>query len=314
MSSGPHVSVIVPVLNDPRGIAVCSRALLAQTYPPHQYEVVVVDNGSTDDTRAAVERLCPEGGGRLRLVIETERRSSYAARNRALGAVRGEIVAFTDADCTPTSTWLEHGVRALEAQGGGSVAGRVDFTYRGERPNVYEYWDSAVHMNQADLIRRFHFGATANLFTYARMFQLYGPFRADLASGGDREFGHRLYLAGEPLAYAADAVVRHPARADLGTIFEKSLRVARAPRGLHRSGVLSSRKRCARRLKVLRTCPQPGSWEGNLPRHAMETVLLLRNLDAWLAVAVCLGQSARDRAEARLAAARNRWRSSREPV
>jgi glycosyltransferase involved in cell wall biosynthesis len=314
MASRPHVSVIVPVLNDPRGIAACLRALLEQTYPAELYEIIVADNGSTDGTRSAVQEVGAAGGGRVRLVMETQRRSSYAARNRALGEARGAIVAFTDADCTPAPAWLEQGVPTLEAQGRGSVAGRVEFTYRGPRPNVWEYWDSAVHMNQSDLIRRFHFGATANLFTYARMFQLYGPFRDALASGGDREFGHRLFKAGEPIDYAPGAVVRHPARGDFGTIFEKSLRLARAHRGLHQSGVLTSRKRCARRLKVLRTCPQPGSWEGRLPPHMMASVLLLRNLDAWLSVAVCLGQTARDRTAARLASTVKRWRDSREPA
>ena len=291
--------MIVPVLNDAPGIAACLEALLLQTYPPSRYEIIVADNGSTDGTRAVVERIAAGATGRVRLVIESAVRSSYAARNRALQEARGEIIACTDADCTPTSTWLQHGVRVLVPQGTGAVAGRVDFTYRGERPNAFEYWDSAVHMNQERLVRRFGYGATANLFTYARMFERHGPFRSDLMSGGDKEFGYRLRLAGEPVSYASDAVVRHPARATLAAAFAKSLRLARAHRRLHRLGVLSSRRACARRLLQVVDCPRPMSWEGQLSSAGRAKVILLRNLDAWLSAVVCLSQETRDRVSVR---------------
>lgn len=297
----PFVSVIVPVLNDRSGVEVCLPALLAQTHPADRYEILVVDNGSTDGTRAAVERFRACSDGRVRLLEEPDVRSSYAARNRGLRAARGEIVAFTDADCDPQPTWLERGLLALEAQGRGSVAGRVRFTYRGARPNVFEYWDSAVHLNQERLARHFGYGATANLFVYASLFERHGPFRPELLSGGDKELGHRLRLAGEPVSYAAEAVVCHRARATLGAAFAKSLRRARAHRSLHRLGVLASRRRCARRLGRLLTCPRPGSWEGRLPWPATATAHVLRNADAWLSVAVCLAQGARERVDIWLA-------------
>src|SRR5688572_5665963 len=101
----PVVSVIIAVWNSPCQIRQCLAALERQTLPRDQFEILVVDNGSTDDT-AAVAHAVPGV-----TVIEEARPGSYAARNRGLVAARGEYVAFTDADCLPAPDWLEAALR-----------------------------------------------------------------------------------------------------------------------------------------------------------------------------------------------------------
>ena len=288
----PFVSVIVPVLNDPGGIRTCVGALVDQTYPVGAFEIVVADNGSTVETRETIERLREAAGDRLRVVVEP-RRSSYAARNRALAAARGALVAFTDADCRPAPTWLAHGVRALQAQGGGCVGGRIVVTYRQVPPNPCEYWDSAVRLNQRAYVERSGFAATANLFAEIAVFARVGPFRADLLSGGDREFGKRLGRAGERLSYAPDAVVEHPARATLRDLYRKTVRLARGHRTLHALGAMPSRRRCVRRFRLLRDIPSPRDWDGRLSLGGRAAVMVLHNLDAWLTSAICVAQCAR---------------------
>ena len=285
----PFVSVIVPVLDDPVGIRACVGALVAQTYPAGAFEIVVADNGSTAETRDAIARLRAASGERLRVVVEP-RRSSYAARNRALASARGALIAFTDADCRPAPTWLAHGVRALQAQGGGCVGGRIVVTYRQVPPNPCEYWDSAVRLNQRAYVERSGFAATANLFADVTVFARIGPFRADLLSGGDREFGTRLGRAGERLSYAPDAVVEHPARATLGALYRKTVRLARGHDALHALDAMPSRRRCVRRFRLLHGIPPPRDWDGRLSLTGRAAVMLLHNVDAWLTSAICVAQ------------------------
>jgi cellulose synthase/poly-beta-1,6-N-acetylglucosamine synthase-like glycosyltransferase len=287
----PLVSVVVPVLHDGPGIRACLEALLRQTYPPDRYEIVVADNGSMDGTRTVVERARVAAGSRLSLVVEDRVRTSYAARNRALRAARGEILAFTDADCIPAPTWLEQGVRALRAEGAACAGGRIVVTYAGRRPNAYEYWDSAIRFNQASYVTR-HYAATANLFVQAHMFERHGPFRPELVSGGDREFGIRLWKAGERLVYAPDAVVAHAARATLEAVYRKSLRLALAHRPLHRLGVVPPGE-CTLRLIRSWRCPVPRDWTGRLPLTTSMAVRLLHHLHAWFLLTVCFGQGFR---------------------
>jgi glycosyltransferase involved in cell wall biosynthesis len=88
--SRPFVSVIIPVYNDPGRIRVALEALLHQTYPADAYEVIVADNGSTDETPGVVDEFDKKRPGLVRMVVEDKIQSSYAARNKALAAARGE--------------------------------------------------------------------------------------------------------------------------------------------------------------------------------------------------------------------------------
>ena len=79
----------------------CAEALLSQTRARGDYEILMVDNNSTDRSAALIRRF-----DRIRL-LHAPRQGSYAARNQAIGEARGEIIAFTDADCLPEPDWLE---------------------------------------------------------------------------------------------------------------------------------------------------------------------------------------------------------------
>jgi len=205
----PLVSVIIPVYNDAAGIKRCLAALSEQTYPRQRMEVIVADNGSQDDLETAVAPFASWA----HLVREPEP-GSYAARNRALLEAKGEVLAFTDADCLPAADWIEQGVAALTtASGIGLVAGRIElFAARPGRPTCVETWELVYSFNQERFVKEFRFGATANVFTTARTMAAVGPFAARLRSGGDREWGQRVHAKGLAVVYAPLAVVRHPAR------------------------------------------------------------------------------------------------------
>ena len=103
----PFVSVVVPVYNDARRIGACIAALLAQSYPTGRYEVLVVDNNSTDATPAAVGRMAPLFEGRLRYVREQRQGLSHA-RNRAIDEARawarGETSGFAASEARGLQT------------------------------------------------------------------------------------------------------------------------------------------------------------------------------------------------------------------
>jgi GT2 family glycosyltransferase len=108
--------VVVPVLNRSEAIGRCIEALLEQDYP--KYEVIIVDNGSTDGTRDIVAHYP------VTLIVE-ERRNPYTARNRGIEAASGDIVAFTDSDCVPTPHWLSRLVGAYADDDVCAVGGRL---------------------------------------------------------------------------------------------------------------------------------------------------------------------------------------------
>lgn len=95
MNPPPLVSIIIPCFNAERTVADAVESCLRQTH--EQVEVLVVDDGSKDQSRTIVERLAARARGRLRLLTGPHR-GAGAARNRGLDAARGEFIQFNDAD------------------------------------------------------------------------------------------------------------------------------------------------------------------------------------------------------------------------
>jgi glycosyltransferase involved in cell wall biosynthesis len=97
------VSVIIPARNEAKVIAKCLDALAQADYPDDAYEVILVDNGSVDDTLG----IAAAYAGRLNLKILTNKRGYISAvRNQGAAVATGEMLAFLDADCAPSPDWL----------------------------------------------------------------------------------------------------------------------------------------------------------------------------------------------------------------
>jgi glycosyltransferase involved in cell wall biosynthesis len=216
------VSVIVPVLNDSCLLKKCLFSLENQTYPKDFYEVIVVDNGSDENIKEVVNKFSQT------FMIYENQRGSYKARNTGISIAKGQIIAFTDADCIPDSDWIEKGVgKLLDNSECGLVVGQIKFYYKNpDRPTAVEFYDSIIFLNQKKYVEE-KFGATANIFTWASLFQTVGLFNADLKSSGDREWGNRVNSYGYKIIYAEDACVYHPARGSLNQLYKKIIRLTR---------------------------------------------------------------------------------------
>jgi glycosyltransferase involved in cell wall biosynthesis len=101
-----RISVIVCAHNEARTLPACLYSLLAQTRPPD--EVLVVNNASTDDTRAVAQEI---PGVR---VVDEPRKGLVVARETGRREARGNLLAYLDADCRAPITWLERIARHFE--------------------------------------------------------------------------------------------------------------------------------------------------------------------------------------------------------
>jgi GT2 family glycosyltransferase len=283
---GVAVSVVIPVFNDAEGLERALAALVRQSLPAARYEVVVADNGSYDRTPAVAAGYAEDHPGLVRWLDAGEVRGSYAARNHGARYTTGGVLAFTDADCVPDPSWLAEALAALASTGAAAVAGRIEMTFRGATPNAVEYFDAARKLNQRLYVEQYGFGATANLLVRREAFEALGGFRAELRSGGDYEFGRRLTESGAGLAYADEAVVRHPARSTVGGVLRKSRRVAEGQRALARLGVLEHGRLTLRSLVPTRRCPPLAGYATRV-RHRVGYLVLanaVKYLNAWVRV------------------------------
>ncbi len=219
------VSVITPVYNNASGLTQLLPALLVQDYPAENYEIIVADNGSSDDTLTIAEQFADKYPNRMKYVVEDNIQSSYAARNRAIEVAKGTILAFTDSDCLPAPQWLSEGVKKLEESGADLAGGKVEFSYS-ERQSSAELYDSITSMQVQSNIEDRDVAKTANLFVKADLFDKIGHFPAQAVSGGDVIWTAKATRNGFSLVYAPEAVVTHPARA-LPELLKKQSRVGK---------------------------------------------------------------------------------------
>lgn len=217
------MTVIVPVHNGAADLARCLDALRAQDYPATSYDVVVVDNGSTENIGAVAST---EPGVTL---LTEHRPGSYAARNTGLASASGELLAFTDADCSPSRHWLSRAVAVLEGPPGADmVGGAVDLRFATGAPRTAaELYESIHAFPQQRYLEEQGWAVTANMVTWRRVFDQVGLFDANLRSRGDAQWGQRVAAAGLTQRFVPDAVVFHPARTTWRELLTKSRRVVR---------------------------------------------------------------------------------------
>lgn len=228
MVSIPLVSVVIPVRDDAARLDLCLDALAAQSWPREAVDVVVVDDGSLDDPAA----VCRERSGVT--FIRQAPAGVDAARNRAIAAARGEIIAFTDADCLPAPDWILEGVRCLQASPGtGLVAGHVEmFAADPARVTAVEWVDIFAGFDQRRCVELLHFGATANVLTTRAVLDEVGLLDPSLVSGGDLEWGQRVWRAGHAVVHCPEAVVAHPTRTTWSALLGRTTRVAHGQHAL----------------------------------------------------------------------------------
>ena len=118
--AGPPVTVAIPVFNEAAHIAACLDAVAAQTYG-NVVEVLVVDGGSTDNTR----KIVAGRGGNVRL-LHNPRRIQAAALNVALAEARGDVFVRVDGHCTIAADYVERCVETLAATGAAMVGGAMN--------------------------------------------------------------------------------------------------------------------------------------------------------------------------------------------
>ncbi|MEQ8998157.1 MAG: glycosyltransferase family A protein [Coleofasciculus sp. B1-GNL1-01] len=229
--SHPFVSVIIPVYNDAERLKLCLEALENQTYPKTGYEVIVVDNAS--DEAADIKGVVAQFGQAIAAYESTP--GSYAARNKGISLAKGEVIAFTDADCIPASDWIEKGVQhLLNTPNCGLVAGEIKIFFKNpERLTPVELFEKVTAFEQKDYLENYKYGATANLFTLKTVIERVGSFNSSLKSSGDVEWGQRVAAFNYQQVYAANACVAHPARYSFKQLYKRTTRIVGGFYDLH---------------------------------------------------------------------------------
>jgi len=210
----PSVSVIVPVYNAELTIRKCIDSLLELNYPKEQMELLLVDNNSNDHTREVLESY------KWKIQILNEKRKGpAAARNRGIENANGEVVAFTDSDCTVDKDWLQRIVDPLKDQNIGAVGGKI----LAQRPcNGIEEFGEVIHDHYRAINEyKPSYVITMNWASRSSVLHEVGFFDESFARCEDVDLAFRISQAGYRFEYAPEALVYHAHEKTLSGLFQE---------------------------------------------------------------------------------------------
>lgn len=208
MNPSPFVSVIVPAFNEEEHIEKCLQSLRNQDYDSGLLEIILIDNGSSDET---VERATD-----LAHVIKIIPGINVGAvRNRGVSIAQGEYVAFIDADCTAPPDWIRNAVGLISSQHLSAVGGGCDLDQNAAW--IERLW--LLEQPHGKRVPKDFIGCA--IVANKSAFEKVGGFNEEVTSGEDTQLSMDLKKHGLKIAISSEVNVTHLGNALTTTAFIK---------------------------------------------------------------------------------------------
>jgi len=213
-----RATVVIPTYNRAGTLRQTLEGLVDQGFPADRFEILVIDNNSSDDTAAVVKSFA-DRRPTPRHIVETQQGLDHA-RNRAISEARGEIVVFGDDDILVGRDWLSRILAPWDSPGAtriGAVGGEVVPVFPDGLPEWVAEWHAPLAFRSDEgPLGPSQSPMGANLAIPRRIFDELGPFHTALDrsagsyfSGGDSEMIRRIRDAGHEIWFAPAAAVKH---------------------------------------------------------------------------------------------------------
>lgn len=220
-----EISIIIPVYNDPCGLKDTISSLMNLDYPKEKYEILIVDNGSKDGTFEIAKGFETAYPGLIKALKENTVRTSYAARNKGIKIANGELLFFLDSDMSVDRDYLKRIVDYFSCNDADYAGCQVKLFMKKE--NVFEKFDVLLGFPVKEHMESEHYTPTCCLTVKRQILDKTGCFDNRLESGGDYEFGVRVFKAGFVQKYIDNVTVFHPARCSYLSFRSRAKRIAR---------------------------------------------------------------------------------------
>jgi glycosyltransferase involved in cell wall biosynthesis len=205
MNSPAYVSIIIPTYNRKESLLKCLKSFESQSYPLDEFEVIVVDDGSSDGTFQLVEEYSKKS--KIKIIIIAQKNSGPGlARNHGVQNSAGEILGFTEDDITLDAKWIANAVRYISSNDADGLEGKTLAQDAGEYLRAFE--------------KEYRIGfLPCNMFVKKSVFIDIGGFDGNFFDAGkkiyfreDADFGFTIIEKFYKFILAEDVVVYHPAQ------------------------------------------------------------------------------------------------------
>ncbi len=248
-------SIIIPVYNTSAYLERCISAVKSMDFPANEYEILAVDNNSTD---GSLELLSKFEGIR---VLRENKQGSYAARNHAVRESKGEFLAFTDSDCMPLPNWLKSIESALQDPSRQIVMGpRIADSIRRSVQLLAAYESKKDELVFESTSPDLYYGFTNNMGVRKSAYDRCGPFE-ERPRGADTIFVRRVVneFGCHAVCYNKQMLVRHAELDSISSYYNKMYTYGRSHQLYQR--IIKTRPLTSNeRLSAFRSCVREGNF------------------------------------------------------
>ncbi len=198
----PFVSIVIPAFNSGSTLGQTIEACIGQDYPRDKLEVIVVDDGSIDDTKGVVENFGVS-------YIYQESSGPAFARNNGWKNSKGKVIFFTDADCIPLKGCLAAMIKSLYDRDVAAVAGT--YGIKNEKYITARCIHAEImfrHLHMPDYVNSF---GTYNVLIKKSILEEFSGFNEDYLTSSveDSEFSYRMVKKGYKIYFERKSIVSH---------------------------------------------------------------------------------------------------------
>jgi glycosyltransferase involved in cell wall biosynthesis len=196
-------SVIVPAYNAEKTIEKCLNSLTRQSIHEKSYEIIVVDDGSSDGTPEIIKNF------RVKYLYQPNK-GPATARNLGVENAQGEVILFTDSDCVPQMNWIEEMVKPFSDADVAAVKG----AYRTEQKSLTARFSQIEFEERFEMLKRSESIDMVDTYSAAyrrSVFLSLGGFDPSfpVANNEDTELSYKMSMAGHKMVFNPDAIVYH---------------------------------------------------------------------------------------------------------
>jgi glycosyltransferase involved in cell wall biosynthesis len=217
MDERPFVTIVIPTRNRAHLLHDALTSLVQQDYSDDLYEVVVVDDGSTDATAGIARQFSQARRAPLVRLVSQAPKNQSAARNRGVDNAKGSLIAFLDDDELAPAGWLSSLVDAtFRYPDADCFGGPCRVRFEGRSPRLCrECWPGEGYKDLGNWEHRVEWVAAGNMMFRRRAFERAGRFNESLTYGEEAEWAHRLNAAGGRIIYLPLAWILHRRTPDM---------------------------------------------------------------------------------------------------
>jgi len=213
-----NITVIIPTYNRKTQLKRCLESLRGQSIAKQFYEIIIIDDGSSDETHEVGKFFVELSQGHIKY-IRQKNQGPAGARNRGIDQAEGTIIAFIDDDCRAEKVWLEELIKGYEDKGVGGTGGRIVSPLKETLADCY---CAHVGLLETPKIKRnrVEYVITANASFRKSVLKEIGCFTESFTfpGGEDPDLSDRVVKAGYRLLYNPSAVVYHYHRRTTATL------------------------------------------------------------------------------------------------